>query len=149
MRLATNEYEKFRVIQDRNFESDFEKEIKKIPKNKYMKKFIFAFLFSFLFVGMINATEPITFTVASYNLRYANSGDSLSGNGWGERCPYITKLIKFHGFDIFGTQEGFYSPLEQMKQMLPGYDYIGIGRDDGKKKGKHSAIFYNTEKLSY
>jgi len=96
---------------------------------------------------MTNATEPITFTVASYNLRYANAGDSLSGNGWGVRCPYITKQIKFHGFDIFGTQEGLYAPLEQMKQNLPGYDYIGIGRDDGKKKGEHSAIFYNTEKF--
>lgn len=30
MQLAEKEYEKFRVIQDRNFESDFEREIKKI-----------------------------------------------------------------------------------------------------------------------
>lgn len=30
MKLAEKEYEKFRVIQDRNFESDFEKEVKKL-----------------------------------------------------------------------------------------------------------------------
>jgi hypothetical protein len=30
--LAEKEYEKFRVIQDKNFESDFEKETKKIKK---------------------------------------------------------------------------------------------------------------------
>lgn len=34
MKLAEGEYEKFRVIQDRNFESDFEKEIKKINTMK-------------------------------------------------------------------------------------------------------------------
>ena len=37
MKLAEKEYSKFRVIQDRNFESDFDKEVKKItnkPKNK-------------------------------------------------------------------------------------------------------------------
>lgn len=28
--LAENEYEKFRVIQDKNFESDFDKEVKKL-----------------------------------------------------------------------------------------------------------------------
>ncbi len=30
VKLAEKEYEKFRVVQDRNFESDFDKEIKKI-----------------------------------------------------------------------------------------------------------------------
>jgi hypothetical protein len=37
LKLAEKEYDKFRVIQDRNFESDFDKEVKKItgkPKKK-------------------------------------------------------------------------------------------------------------------
>ena len=34
-----------------------------------------------------------------------------------------------------------------MKKALPGYDYIGVGRDDGKEKGEHSAIFYRTDKF--
>jgi hypothetical protein len=38
MKLAENEYSKFRVIQDRNFESDFEKEIKKISEKPQKKK---------------------------------------------------------------------------------------------------------------
>ena len=33
MKLAEKEYEKFRVIQDQNFESDFDKEIKKLKPN--------------------------------------------------------------------------------------------------------------------
>jgi len=32
LKLAEKEYEKFRVVQDRNFISDFEKEIKNLPK---------------------------------------------------------------------------------------------------------------------
>ena len=31
--LAVKEYEKFRVIQDRNFESDFDMEVKKVSKS--------------------------------------------------------------------------------------------------------------------
>lgn len=34
IRLAEKEYDKFRIIQDQNFESDFDKEIKKIKSNK-------------------------------------------------------------------------------------------------------------------
>ena len=56
----------------------------------------------------------------------------------------MASQILFHDFEIFGTQEGKYNGLEQLKSMLPGYEYIGIGRNDGEKKGEYSAIFYKT-----
>lgn len=85
------------------------------------------------------------FNVASYNLRQHNHRDSVQGDGWGRRYPVMAKLIRFHGFDIFGTQEGYKVQLEELKGELPGYDYIGIGREDGKEEGEHSAIFYRTD----
>lgn len=33
-KLAHNEYEKFRIVQDRNFESDFDKSVKKLMAKK-------------------------------------------------------------------------------------------------------------------
>lgn len=89
--------------------------------------------------------QPAEFNVASYNIRQINSGDSAAGNGWDVRCPVVASLINFHGFDIFGTQEGFKSQLEDLRKELPGYEYIGVGRDDGKEAGEHSAIFYRTD----
>ncbi len=85
------------------------------------------------------------FIVATYNLRYDASGDV--GNLWKDRHPHLVQLIKFHGFDIFGTQEGLKHQLEDIKQQLPGFEYIGVGRDDGKDKGEHSAIFYSIDKF--
>jgi hypothetical protein len=38
MKLAEKEYEKFRIVQDKNFESDFEKEIKKISNHNKSTK---------------------------------------------------------------------------------------------------------------
>ncbi len=105
-------------------------------------KFFF-FLFMLIFASSLSANERMV--VATYNIRYANSGDSINGNGWGQRSPYIAQLVQFHGFDIFGTQEGKYHQLQDLKRMMPGYDYIGVGRDDGKQGGEHSAIFYRTE----
>lgn len=89
--------------------------------------------------------KEASFNVASYNLRQANSSDSLAGNGWGQREPVIADLIRFHEFDIFGTQEGFKHQLEGLKAQLPGYEYLGVGREDGKDAGEHSAIFYRTD----
>ena len=86
-------------------------------------------------------------SIATYNLRYENKSDSLNGNGWGERLPHITNLIRFHDFDIFGSQEVFYSQLTDMLSFMPEYNYIGVGRRDGDKSGECSPIFYKREKF--
>ena len=91
--------------------------------------------------------QPTSLTVASYNLRNANGSDSARGDGWGQRYPVIAQMVQYHDFDIFGTQECFLHQLKDMKEALPGYDYIAVGRDDGKDKGEHSAIFYRTDKF--
>lgn len=83
--------------------------------------------------------------VATYNIRYANHQDSLQRDGWGQRYPVMARLILSNGFEIFGTQEGLKRQLDELKAALPGYDYIGIGRDDGLEAGEHSAIFYRTD----
>ena len=88
-----------------------------------------------------------TFTVASYNLRNANAGDSAQGDGWGQRCVVMADLIRFHDFDLFGTQEGLKHQLDTLKNRLPGFDYIGVGRDDGGERGEHAAIFYRTSRF--
>ena len=109
-----------------------------------MKKLIYSFLFVLCSVFALQAESMV---VATYNLRNANAGDSTNGNGWGQRYPYIAQLVQFHGFDIFGTQEGKYHQLQDLKNAMPGYDYIGVGRDDGKQAGEYSAIFYRTGKF--
>lgn len=89
------------------------------------------------------------FTVATYNMRNDNASndDSVRGNGWKQRLPVIVKLIQFHDFDIFGTQECLIHQLKGLKASMPSYAYTGIGRDDGKTEGEFSAIFYKTTKF--
>ena len=83
--------------------------------------------------------------VASYNVRYDNPDDFL--NNWKYRKDVVGGLIKFHDFDIFGSQEGLYNQLEDLLKILPNYDYMGVGRDDGMMNGEYAAIFYKTEKF--
>lgn len=109
-----------------------------------MRKLIFTFV---CVCAAICALQAGPMVVATCNLRNANQGDSINGNGWGRRYPYLAGLIQFHGFDIFGTQEGKYQQLQELREALPGYAYIGVGRDDGCQAGEHSAIFYRTDRF--
>jgi endonuclease/exonuclease/phosphatase family metal-dependent hydrolase len=80
--------------------------------------------------------------VGSYNIRYKNGGDSVNGNVWEKRCQVICDQVNFMAPDIFGTQEVLHVQLIDMQARLDGYDYIGVGRDDGKTQGEYEAIFY-------
>lgn len=107
-----------------------------------MKRIVF--IIAFIFGGLAIAVAQ-QFNVATYNIRYDAASDT--GNLWKDRSPHLAQLIKFHGFDIFGTQEGLKHQLEGLSAMLPGYEYIGVGRDDGKEGGEHSAIFFRSERF--
>ena len=88
-----------------------------------------------LFTAVTFCAAAQELTVATYNIRNANRGDAERGNGWERRGPWVCRLIEFHGFDIFGSQEVLDGQLHDMLAQLPDYDYIGVGRDDGKTQG--------------
>lgn len=106
-----------------------------------LKVLLSVVIISIVFYACNNKKCPVSIIAASYNLRNANHNDSVNGNGWGLRYPVIAGIVQYHDFDIFGTQECFIHQLEDMKKALPEYDYIGVGRDNGKTEGEHSAIF--------
>jgi endonuclease/exonuclease/phosphatase family metal-dependent hydrolase len=85
-------------------------------------------------------------TIGTFNLRYDNPRDT--GNLWVNRAPIVASLIRFHDFDVLGTQEGLKNQLDDIKTALPEYTYYGIGREDGKAKGEFSAIFVKAEKFN-
>ena len=87
-----------------------------------------------------------TLITGTFNIRYDTPRDSI--NQWSNRAPVVSSLIRFHQFDILGTQEGLKNQLDDIEKDLPEYDRYGVGRDDGVSKGEHSAIFYKREKFT-
>ena len=85
-------------------------------------------------------------TIGTYNIRYDNPKDT--GNLWVDRAPVVVSLILFHDFDVFGTQEGYKNQLDDIINALPQYIYYGVGRNDGKDAGEHSAIFYKKDEFN-
>lgn len=109
---------------------------------KSIKIVLLFIVMTFFFTPYINAQKM---TIGTYNLRYDNANDS--GNLWTNRSPVVAELIRFHDFDILGTQEGLINQLNDINNPLSQYARYGRGRDDGKEKGEHSAIFYKQEKF--
>jgi len=85
--------------------------------------------------------------VGTYNVRYQNDGDAANGNAWAQRGPVLASQVNFEHPDIFGTQEVLKPQLDDLLEWLPGYSYIGVGREDGEHGGEHEAIFYDHVKL--
>lgn len=95
-------------------------------------------------VLLFSAGKNTPVTVASYNLRLDVSSDGI--NAWPNRKEAVKDLIRFHEFEIIGTQEGFTHQLNDLLEM-PGWAKTGVGRDDGVNGGEHSAILYRTDRF--
>ena len=107
------------------------------------KKLLLSLLFAAFAVSQLSAQM----LVGSYNIRLKVSSDSVNGNVWGKRCQVTCDQLNFMSPDIFGTQEVLHVQLLDMLDRLDGYDYIGVGRDDGNTGGEYAAIFYKTDRL--
>lgn len=90
------------------------------------------------------AEEPIR--VLSFNIRFDNPNDGP--DAWPHRKDFVTDLIRFHKLDLVGIQEGLVHQLDDMEEKLPGFTWVGVGRDDGERSGEFSAIFYNSERFN-
>lgn len=85
--------------------------------------------------------------VGTYNIRLDTGSDRKEGNGWNIRSKVLCNMINFEDPDIFGVQEALINQMHDLKRQLTSYNYIGVGRDDGKEDGEFAAIFYKKDKL--
>ena len=85
-----------------------------------------------------------SFQIASYNLRLNLASDGP--NAWPKRAEAVKALIRYHEFDVFGTQEGLPEQIDELAAMGE-FAFVGVGRDDGKRAGEHSAIFFRKSRF--
>lgn len=88
-----------------------------------------------------------TITVISFNIRYNNPGDG--DNIWDNRKASVVKMVEMEKPDFLCIQEAYMVQLDYLLQKLPEYQYIGVGRDDGKIGGEHMAILYRTDRFEW
>ncbi|MBD3378785.1 hypothetical protein GF406_27405 [candidate division KSB1 bacterium] len=67
-------------------------------------------------------------------------------NDWQSRLPKIKEVIEDHAPHVFGVQEAFYNQVKDLDEALPGYEWIGLGRDGGSRN-EFMAVYYDTQRL--
>ena len=87
--------------------------------------------------------EPAEIKVISYNVRLNTKSDG--DNCWDNRKHASINMINEEKPTVFGLQEALPEQVQYLADNLPEYGYIGVGRDNGKKKGEHMAIFYRKD----
>ena len=85
-------------------------------------------------------------TVVSYNLR-VDAGPREPAQSWAARLPLVLESIRRLEPDFLGTQEGLISQLEDLRRALPGYRFVGQGREGGLR-GEFAAIFYRADRFA-
>jgi len=97
------------------------------------------FILSFLSLNFFTQNR-VNLKVMSYNIRYDNPEDGK--NQWAYRRETLTNYFIKNKPDIIGMQEVLHSQLMDLTSSLNEYQYVGVGREDGKTKGEYSPIVY-------
>ena len=90
----------------------------------------------------VRADDGGTFRVMSYNIKCAGSAED---NNWSVRLPLVVDQIKEVDPLLFGLQEPTAFQMDGIAAALPEYDFVGVARDDGKRKGEFSPVFYKKD----
>lgn len=85
--------------------------------------------------------------VLSFNLRYANSGDQ-NERSWTQRREQVAPLIREDHPDLIGYQEALRPMLDDLAARVPGYQEIGVGREDGQTQGEYAALWIKSARFA-
>ena len=85
-------------------------------------------------------------TVMTFNVRFDNPADGE--NRWEARIPIVRTYMEEAAPDIVGMQEVLVNQIEDLLDIMPGYAYVGTGRDDGRTGGEYSPIYYREDRFN-
>ncbi|KAK0651733.1 Endonuclease/exonuclease/phosphatase [Cercophora newfieldiana] len=97
--------------------------------------------------GTTTAAASLSVRLITYNIRWAVTQPVKGEKPWSIRRPKLCAQLQFiasaHPSAFICLQEVTYPQLEDIQASLgPSWNHIGRGRDDGKKGGEFSPIFF-------
>lgn len=113
-------------------------------------KTIFLFIllaFTAVSIAFRQGNDKDLIRVMTYNIRYAGDEKTEGVNSWNNRKEFVTSIISSYKGDIIGLQEALKIQLDDLTTLLPDYNWIGKGRDDGKNGGEFSAILFRKNRF--
>jgi endonuclease/exonuclease/phosphatase family metal-dependent hydrolase len=103
------------------------------------------FVLALIAVAPAAAQERTPLTVMTFNIRYGTANDGE--NRWALRKDFLIDVIKEQNADVVGLQEALASQIDEIVAAIPAYGVIGVGRDDGARKGEYAAILFRRDRF--
>lgn len=110
-----------------------------------MKNLVTSLICLFVFSSAFAQKGSVPVNVITYNIRYNNPGDGI--NAWPNRKDNVKALVKFHDAEILCVQEALADQFDDLLENS-NFDFVGVGRDDGKRKGEFSAVFFDKTRFT-
>lgn len=116
-----------------------------IGKLKIIMK-TFKILFSLVLLSTMAFAQQkgMPVNIISYNIRYNNPDDGV--NAWPNREQDVKALVKFHDADILCVQEALPEQFDALLKKT-NFDVVGVGREDGQRKGEFSAVYFDKDRF--
>jgi endonuclease/exonuclease/phosphatase family metal-dependent hydrolase len=90
------------------------------------------------------APDTAEVRVLTFNIRYGTAPDGP--DAWEYRAPLVFEVIREQDADFIGLQEALRFQIDAIRDAVPGYGEVGVGREDGREGGEYSAILYRTDR---
>ena len=81
----------------------------------------------------------------TFNIRLDLESDGA--NAWPYRKEMVAALIRREKPDLLGTQEVLLHQKQYLETALPGYTFVGVGRDDGAQGGEFSPLAWRSDRF--
>lgn len=95
-----------------------------------------------------SAVRPVLvpLRVLSFNIRYENPNDGQ--NNWEMRFLQVGDFLANNKLDVIGLQEVKLAQMMDLIGLMPEYDHVGVGRDDGKEAGEFCPLFFRKDRFN-
>jgi endonuclease/exonuclease/phosphatase family metal-dependent hydrolase len=95
---------------------------------------------------VLTDAAPAPFHLMTFNIRYGTAPDGA--NAWPLRAGLVVATVRHAAPDVLALQEALRLQLDLLRDSLPAYAELGVGRDDGKEAGEYAAILYRRDRLA-
>jgi endonuclease/exonuclease/phosphatase family metal-dependent hydrolase len=97
-----------------------------------------------LAAGQVAAGGPLD--VMSFNIRYGTANDGE--NRWERRREMLFDLLRAEDADLIGLQEALAAQIDEIREAVPVYAAIGVGRDDDRRRGEFAAVLFRRDRFT-
>lgn len=91
-----------------------------------------------------SAPEPVR--AVTFNIRYGTAPDGV--HRWESRRDLLLQTLRTLDPDVLGLQEVLAFQADVLREALPEYGFVGVGRDDGREGGEFAPILYRKRRFT-